>query len=346
MKKLFLRKVSAVATALLIVSGNVPIQPLSQLFEKTAVTAAAEDETSEYWADKKASALVESEDHETIYISTAEELALFAYNVNNGVQNDNVPYSDRTVVLQDDIDLSGANWTPIGTESAPFTGEFDGSGCTITGLRVIDQDCSGLFGVASNAVLSSVVISDATISSSAFLADPYGSGTKTGSGFNFCGVLAGTVIGESLITDCSVSGLVSGKQYTGGLVGQCGEGAGTVTICDSTADGEVYASSSYTGGFVGYTADSPVILRCCTESFVASERGKDNTGGFVGNHGGGFIKDAYAESSVDSNAFDGGHYGNNTGGFAGSVSSSARIAAAWCYSYVSSDGYKALLFRG
>lgn len=78
MKKLFLRKVSAVATALLIVSGNVPIQPLSQLFEKTAVTAAAEDETSEYWADKKASALVESEDHETIYISTAEELALFA----------------------------------------------------------------------------------------------------------------------------------------------------------------------------------------------------------------------------------------------------------------------------
>ena len=163
---------------------------------------------------------MESEDHETIYISTAEELALFAYNVNNGVQNDNVPYSDRTVVLQDDIDLSGANRTPIGTESAPFTGEFDGSGCTITGLRVIDQDCSGLFGVASNAVLSSVVISDATISSSAFLADPYGSCTKTGSGFNFCGVLAGTVIGESMITDCSVSGLVSGKQYTGGLVGQ------------------------------------------------------------------------------------------------------------------------------
>ena len=628
MKKLFLRKVSAVATALLIVSGNVPIQPLSQLFEKAAVTAAAEDETAEYWADKKASALAESEDHKTIYISTAEEFALFAYNVNNGVQNDNVPYSDRTVVLQDDIDLSGANWTPIGTESAPFTGEFDGSGCTITGLRVIDQDYSGLFGVTSYATLRSVVISDATISSSAFLADPYGSGTKTGSGFNFCGVLAGTVIGDSLITDCSVSGLVSGKEYTGGLVGQCGKEAGTVTICDSTADVEVYASSSYsggligaitctkgiaeisgcradgyvhgsgitggfvgyiyspatvsgcaargdvysaascyggftgriahddaeisdcwssgyvwgnggdigsfvgravrgtiqnsnvcdytsgsrpfcgyydnnsviqggvlsiseieelskdkdgtpwpevrrhtygvkeistaeeflaiaddpngcyvlvndidfigetiapignyrtpfkgefygqghkisnfyvdttdkyaglfgkingghvsglkvdegyvtggpadsglndvgvggfagkidskslidncsfegevhnssscnTGGFVGYTADSPVILRCCTESYVASESGNDNTGGFVGNHGGGFIKDAYAQSAVDSSDDYGGDSGNNTGGFAGSVSSSARIANSWCYSYVSSDG--------
>ena len=635
MKKLFLRKVSAVATALLIVSGNVPIQPLSQLFEKTAVTAAAEDETAEYWADKKASALAESEDHETIYISTAEEFALFAYNVNNGVQNDKGLYSERTVVLQNDIDLSGAIWSPIGTESAPFAGKFDGSGNTITGLRVIDHDYSGLFGLASYATLRSVVISDATISSSAFLADPYGSVTKTGSGFNFCGVLAGKVIGDSLITDCSVSGLVSGKEYTGGLVGQCGEGAGTVTICDSTADVEVYASSSYTGGligsitctkgiaeisgcradgyvhgsgivggfvgyiyspatvsgcaargdvysarsdyggfigriahdyaeisgcwssgsvwgnggdigsfvgravrgtiqnsnvcdytsgsrpfcgyydkdsviqggvlsiseieelskdeddtpwpevrrhtygvkeistaeeflaiaddpngcyvlvndidfigetiepigtytapfkgefygqghkisnfyvdttesyvdttekyaglfgkinggrvsglkveegyitggpddsglndvgvggfagkidskslidncsfigevrntsscntggFVGYTTDSPVILRCCTESYVACESGKDNTGGFVGNHGGGFIKDAYAQSSVDSSDGYGGDSGNNTGGFAGSVSSSARIANSWCYSFVSADG--------
>ena len=106
MKKLFLRKVSAVATALLIVSGNVPIQPLSQLFEKTAVTAAAEDETSEYWADKKASALVESEDHETIYISTAEELALFAYN--------------GCYVLVNDIDFIGETIKPIGTYRTPF----------------------------------------------------------------------------------------------------------------------------------------------------------------------------------------------------------------------------------
>ena len=619
MKKLFLRKVSAVAAALLIVSGNVPIQPLSQLFEKAAVTAAAEDKTSEYWADKKASALVESEDHETIYISTAEEFALFAYNVNNGVQNDKGLYSERTVVLLDDIDLSGANWTPIGTESAPFAGKFDGSGCTITGLRVIDQNYRGLFGVASDAVFDSVVISDATISGGIF-----SDGSTTQSELGSSGVLAGRVYGKSMISNCSVSGLVSGKQYPGGLVGKCGEGAGTITILDSTADVEVYCSKMYsggligeivsrteisgcradgyvhgngivggfvgyiyapatvsgcaargdvysaenyyggfvgriahedavisdcwssgsvwgnggdigsfvgygasgtiqnsnvcdytsgsrpfcgdfgnemniqggvlsisqieelskdedgtpwpevrrhtygvkeistaeeflaiaddpngcyvlvndidfigetiepignytapfkgefyglghkisnfyvetkeryaglfgkisggrvsglkvevgyvtgksnytgedagvgsfagkidskslidncsfigevwnvsscnTGGFVGYTQDSPVILRCCTESYVANESDKDNTGGFVGNHGGGFIKDAYAQSSVDSSAGYGGDSGNNTGGFAGSVSSSARIANSWCYSYVSSDG--------
>ena len=54
--------------------------------------------------------------------------------------------------------------------------------------------------------------------------------------------------------------------------------------------GEVWNTNSVNaGGFVGYTADAPVILRCCVESYVANESGKSYTGGFVGNHGGGFI---------------------------------------------------------
>lgn len=46
-----------------------------------------------------------------------------------------------------------------------------------------------------------------------------------------------------------------------------------------------------TGGFVGYIADLPAILRCGVESYVANKSGKSYTGGFVGNHGGGFIAD-------------------------------------------------------
>ena len=39
--------------------------------------------------------------------------------------------------------------------------------------------------------------------------------------------------------------------------------------------GEVWNTSSVnTGGFVGYTADAPVILRCCVESYVANESSK------------------------------------------------------------------------
>ena len=94
----------------------------------------------------------------------------------------------------------------------------------------------------------------------------------------------GYVTGKSADSDADVGvGGFAGKINSKSLIDNC------------SFIGEVFNTSSCnTGGFVGYTADSPVILRCCTESFVASESGKDNKGGFVGNHGGGFIKDAYA----------------------------------------------------
>lgn len=93
-----------------------------------------------------------------------------------------------------------------------------------------------------------------------------------------------------------------------------------------------------TGGFVGYIADLPAILRCGVESYVANKSGKSYTGGFVGNHGGGLIADSSAQSSVDSTEGDDGRRGDNVGGFAGGVSKAARIATSWCYSHVSSDG--------
>ena len=39
-------------------------------------------------------------------------------------------------VLENNIDLTGYAWAPIGTEKAPYTATFDGNGYTITGLTV------------------------------------------------------------------------------------------------------------------------------------------------------------------------------------------------------------------
>ena len=41
-------------------------------------------------------------------------------------------------VLKNDITLSDAEWTPIGTSDHPFTGTLDGGGHTIKGLTVGD----------------------------------------------------------------------------------------------------------------------------------------------------------------------------------------------------------------
>ena len=45
-------------------------------------------------------------------------------------------------VLANDIVLTG-EWTPVGTEAAPFTGKFDGAGHAVKGL-VVNQDAGFL----------------------------------------------------------------------------------------------------------------------------------------------------------------------------------------------------------
>ena len=95
------------------------------------------------WADYKATeTLPQSNDGETIYISTAAELALYAYNVNYDVKNSKGYYCARTVELQADIDLSAHYWTPIGNRSGfYFNGKFNGNGHVITGMTVTN-DCA------------------------------------------------------------------------------------------------------------------------------------------------------------------------------------------------------------
>ena len=64
------------------------------------------------------------------YISTAAQLAQFAYMVNNSSKQ----FSGKTVRLIADIDLSAHYWVPIGyKEARAFAGTFDGQGHTVSG---------------------------------------------------------------------------------------------------------------------------------------------------------------------------------------------------------------------
>ena len=61
----------------------------------------------------------------TITIYSGEGLKVAADVVNSGD-------TDLNITLDNDIDLTGIEWTPIGTESRPYTGTFDGNNYTIT----------------------------------------------------------------------------------------------------------------------------------------------------------------------------------------------------------------------
>ena len=88
-------------------------------------------------------------DGKTIYIENEAELALLAYNVNNGNS-----YYGTTFVLNRDLNLSDHWWIPIGNNyHCCFMGNFDGRGHTITGIRINStEDLQGLFGIVRGSV--------------------------------------------------------------------------------------------------------------------------------------------------------------------------------------------------
>jgi uncharacterized repeat protein (TIGR02543 family) len=101
-----------------------------------------------------------------------------------------------------------------------------------------------------------------------------------GSGSNsYVGGLISQISG-STITDCYATGDVTGTDYVGGLVGDCGG-----SVSNSYATGDVTCSGYYGGGFTGYVwnGESGTISACyATGSVTASGGGGSCIGGFVG----------------------------------------------------------------
>ena len=75
---------------------------------------------------------------------------------------------DAYYSLQNDIDLTGITWTPVGNETSPFTGSLEGNGYTISDLSMINQvgiDRFGLFDtVESGCYLANFTVSNFEIS--------------------------------------------------------------------------------------------------------------------------------------------------------------------------------------
>ncbi len=208
--------------------------------------------------------------------------------------------TDINITLTADIDLTGKNWTPIGTSfSNKYTGTFDGVGHTIKGLTVTTYDqFVGLFGSIGNAgTVKNVMMEDVQITS------------NRSSGF------AGGVAGYSdgTIENCSVSGSVSGTVYVGGVVGAQWEGSITGCSSSATVKGMVHV-----GGVVGQTNGSATLTACYATGNVTLEidpRKNIAGGSLVGFNGGNGVRACYATGNVTSTGSSTGNV--HIGGFLG-----------------------------
>lgn len=209
-------------------------------------------------------------------VTSADGLMNVAELVNGGK-------TDINITLDTDIDLTGKDWTPIGTNyDNSYKGTFDGGGHTITGLTVTTYDkYAGLFGWLNSAgTVKNVVMEGVQITN------------NHSSGF------AGGVVGNSwgTIENCSVSGSVNGEVYVGGVVGK--QTSGSMTGCSSSA---TVKGTVNVGGVAGESWGS--MTACYATGNVTLEiyPGKDiSGGGVVGFKGGNSVLACYATGNVNS----------------------------------------------
>lgn len=93
-------------------------------------------------------------------IDSADDLAYFSYQVGQAVDE----YVNANIYLADDIDLSAGLWTPIGTTSNPFKGNFFGNGHSISNIVVAQAsqfrgNAVGLFGAVKNGSIVDLTVS-------------------------------------------------------------------------------------------------------------------------------------------------------------------------------------------
>ena len=93
-------------------------------------------------------------------IDTPEELA-WAISIVNG-ENGETAHPDTTFIITKDIDMSENTWVPIGNEEALYTGNFEGNGHHVTGLKgTLSRTDMGMFGRTDGAKIQNVIVETA-----------------------------------------------------------------------------------------------------------------------------------------------------------------------------------------
>lgn len=177
----------------------------------------------------------------------------------------------RVSVKSITVDATGGQtFIPIGSETKPFTGNFDGNGVIISGLTVdSNDDYVGLFGyVGAGAVISEVGLYKADIATN----------------FDYAGGIAGYNAGS--ISSCFVHGSISGLQRVGGIAGY---NAGVIENCYSSGaivppPGSV--AIKYAGGLVGEIAAGGALRYSYTFAEVEAEETSVSAGAVAGSSAG------------------------------------------------------------
>lgn len=248
-------------------------------------------------------------------IATEANLAWLAEQVNNDNNNEYKTFVGEYFIQTADLDLGNNNWNPIGKSNKRyFAGTYDGNGYVISNLYYNNNTKSnvGLFGYISGATLTKITVANGSI---------YGAGAVGGicgyavnsSTISFCTNIA-TIYGKmeqnggicgylenSTITDCINYGLVSGSNFTGGVLGRCKDNDGKTpptnydnNVINCVNVGQVFSFCATSGNIIGFNDNLAATITNCyydnqinalggvTSTKNAMESVPDQPGNFVG----------------------------------------------------------------
>jgi len=245
--------------------------------------------------------------------------------------------------LMENVTLSEKpnNWTAIGTNTAPFTGSFDGGGHSISGLNINlpNTNHQGLFGyiLGEEAVIQNLGLEGGSVS-----------------GGNYVGGVVG-YNDKGTVQNCHATGDVSGNSngngnrfnlYVGGVVGV---NSGKVQNCYASGDVTGNGNSNgewfqlYVGGVVG--GNSGKVQNCYASGDVSgNSNGNGNrfslyVGGVVGQNSGEVHNSHYTKGDVRGNGNNNGEFSRLTvGGVVGENSSKGKVLNSYATGDVNGNG--------
>lgn len=208
------------------------------------------------------------------HIINASGLMYFSDKVNDYGNS----FSGKTVVLDADIDLGNAAWTPVGqTGATQFVGTFDGQSYTISNLKINNTDeggnCStGLFGWLNTAIVKNVKISGADITGHHNVGTI--AGYLEGSGCT----IEGCTVENAKISCTSVNDDANGDKC-GGIVGHAGNNG--VKVKDCVVSNSTISAGRDAGQVVG-AALTANVENCSATNVTVTANGT-STGANINN---------------------------------------------------------------
>lgn len=300
------------------------------------------------------------------YISTAQELAGVAYLVNNGYTK----FQNQSIILIDDIDLSGNSWSVIGCDEYNyFAGDFDGNNHTIKGVNISSESGKHDYGFWGYCVGASIRNLDLFGKLSVGKKSQEGTVGRVGGLVGYCkqSVISSCNCYMDVIATQSSTTSTSYNIYVGGLIGHAyynvdisyckHEGDVKLQFGSSSGDEEWYTGNNktYLGGLIGgsynskvkYCENSSSILKVLAYGSRNSSSYSMTIGGCIGYTSDGIIESCtsrgklsgYLKGSKIINISLGGICGNATGKIVNCYTPETDF-------FASSSGDNAILYYG